>query len=250
MTLFPDYFEGFLSDGVVARAIERGKINVNVINLRDFALDRHRITDERPFGGGPGMVMKAEPIYLALKERLPERFKRVVSSKKTPARASRRSAPVAHAMSGRSRVILLSPQGQRFDHACARRLASYEKIFLICGRYEGVDERIMDFVDEEISMGDFVMTGGEIPAMAVADAVSRLSGGVVKESASVENDSFYSGLLDCPHYTRPRVWRGRKVPVAILSGDHGKIKEWRREKAFEATHKKRPDLLKEPKKEK
>lgn len=229
LTLFPGYFEGFLADGVIARAVKRGNININIVNLRDFTRDRHRITDDRPFGGGPGMVMKAEPIYMALKKSLPARFRKTA---KTPR------------VSDDCRVILMSPQGSRFDHACARRMARYKKVVLICGRYEGVDERIMDFVDEEISLGDFVLTGGEIPAMAVADAVARLAGGVVKETASVENDSFFSGMLDCPHYTRPRVWRGREVPEAVLSGDHAQIEEWRGGMALAATRKKRPDLLK------
>jgi len=237
ITIFPDFFDGFLKNGVIARALTKNNgIKINVINLRDFAEGPHRITDDRPFGGGPGMVMMPEPIYQALKSALPERFGR---RKNLSCGTKRRTSHDA-------RVILLSPQGTRFNHDEAKRLARYKHLVFICGRYEGVDERIMDFVDEELSIGDFVISGGEPAAMVVIDAIARLidDGKVVKERSSVENDSFYSGpFLDCPHYTRPAVWRSRKVPSVLLSGNHKKIEDWRKKQAILNTRKKRPDLF-------
>lgn len=226
LTLFPEMFEGFIGTSLIARAVKRGIIDIRIHNLRDFTTDKHRTVDDKPFAGGPGMVIKAEPVYKALKKILPER----ISGNKFVRKKT-------------SRIIYLSPQGRVFNQEIAKELVRYRRLFFICGHYEGVDERIFDFIDEEISIGDYVLTGGELPAMVVVDAVSRLIKGVVKEEKSVEMDSFYNGLLDCPHYTRPRVWRGRKVPAVLLSGNHKKIEEWRKQKSLEATKKKRPDLL-------
>jgi len=237
ITIFPAFFDGFLKYGVVAKALNNGTkhspLKINIINLRDFGIGRHKITDDRPFGGGAGMVMCAEPIYQAIKSILPDRFHT----------KNRRATPKSD---GDCRVILLSPQGRKFSQKEAERLSKLKRIVLICGRYEGVDERIMEFVDEEISIGDYVISGGEAAAMVVVDAVARLlpEAGVVKERASVENDSFVNGILDYPHYTRPAVWRGRKIPAVLLSGHHKKIMEWRRNQALSNTKKKRPDLLK------
>ena len=216
ITLFPEMFEGPLSRSIVGRAREKGLLAVGFVNPRDFSKDRRHTIDDRPFGGGPGMVLMAEPLYDALK------------------RVRRRG----------SLVVYLSPQGKRFDQAAARKLTEAKHLVLLCGHYEGVDERILDYVDLELSLGDFILTGGEIPAMAVTDAVARLLPGVlVKEEAAAE-ESFTEGLLDHPQFTRPRVWRRKAVPEALLSGDHGRIRAWRRDAAARATRLKRPDLLK------
>lgn len=215
VTLFPGMFEGPLTQSIVGRAREKGVLEVSFTDPRDFSEDRHRTVDGRPYGGGPGMVLMAEPLYRALKK----------------------------ARRPKATVVMLSPQGKRFDQAAARRLAKAKELVLVCGHYEGVDERVMDFVDEELSLGDFVLTGGEIAAMAVVDAVARLLPGVLVKEGAAEAESFTEPLLDHPHYTRPRVWRGREVPEVLASGDHAKVAAWRRKAALAATKKKRPDLL-------
>jgi len=215
VTLFPRMFEGVLSQSILKRAQERGLLEVGLVNPRDFASDRHRTVDDRPYGGGAGMLLMAEPLYLALRK------------------VRRRGA----------KVVLLSPQGRRFDQGLAASLARERRIVLVCGHYEGVDERIMDFVDMELSIGDFVLTGGEIAAMAVLDAAARLLPGVLLKPEAAERESFSAGLLDYPQYTRPSLWRGRKVPAALLSGDHARIEAWRARAAKAATRRKRPDLL-------
>lgn len=216
VTLFPEMFVPVLGTSILGRAQERELIEIGFTNPRDFTADRHRTVDDRPFGGGAGMVLKAEPLYAAVRRvRRPE-----------------------------SRVVFLSPQGRRFDARCARELSREEHLVLVCGHYEGVDERVTRFFDEEISIGDFVLTGGELPAMVVADAVVRLVPGVLKKPDATEAESFQAGLLDFPQYTRPRVWRGRKVPEVLLSGDHERIAGWRLKASRGATMKKRPDLIK------
>ncbi len=232
LTLFPEMYEGFLKTSIIAKAIKNGIIRINIHNLRDFAKDRHRTVDDKSFGPGPGMVLKAEPIYKALKKIIPER---ISANKLLPKKTSG--------------IIYLSPQGRVFNQKTAKELSKYRQLIFICGHYEGVDERIFRFIDEEISIGDYVLTGGELPSMVVVDAVSRLVKGVVKKEESVECDSFYNGLLDYPHYTRPRIWRGGKVPEVLLSGNHKKIDEWRKKKALDVTEKKRPDILESKKKE-
>lgn len=214
VTLFPGMFEGPLTQSIVGRARAGGALEVSFTDPRDFAEDRRRTVDDRPYGGGPGMVLLAEPLYRAIK-------------------AARRP---------KARVILLSPQGKRFDQKTAQRLVKTGKIVLVCGHYEGVDERVLDFVDEELSLGDFVLTGGEIAAMAVIDALARLLPGVLPAGAA-EAESFSDPSLDHPHYTRPRVWRGRAVPEVLMGGDHAKVAAWRARAARAATKKKRPDLL-------
>ena len=208
-----------LAEGVVGRARSSGLLDIVVHNLRDFTTDKHHVVDDVPFGGGPGMVMKPEPFFAAL----------------SAIRASR-GAPDA--------VILMSPAGERFTQQGARRLAGMEHFVLLCGRYEGIDERVREaLATEEISIGDYVLSGGEVPALVVIDAVARLVPGVVGDDQSVEADSFTRGLLDYPHYTRPAEYQGRPVPEVLLSGHHAEIRRWRRETALQRTKERRPDLL-------
>ena len=216
LTLFPGMFEGPLRESLLGRAIEAGVITVGVHDIRDHSTDRHRQVDDYSFGGGPGMVMKPEPIFGTV-EALGE---------------------------GPKRVLLLSAAGKRLDQQMAGELAAEPWLVLICGRYEGVDERVVTGLPaEEISIGDFVLAGGEVAALVVLEAISRLVPGVVGNEESLEPESFQSGLLDHPHYTRPRVFRGMEVPDVLLSGDHRKIAEWRRQASKEKTRKNRPDLL-------
>jgi tRNA (guanine37-N1)-methyltransferase len=217
ITIFPEMFSGIFSGGVAKKALEKGLLEVRIHDLREYTHDKHRQVDDRPFGGGEGMVLKPEPIFEA------------VESIRT---------------GQKSRVFLLSPQGVRFDSELARKLSRVSQVVLICGRYEGVDERVLRrLVDGEISIGDYVLTGGEPAAWVVVDAVSRFVPGVVGKGESVRRDSFSDGLLDFPHFTRPRDFRGFKVPQVLFSGNHAKIDDWRRRKALEKTRKLRPDLL-------
>ena len=218
ITIFPAVFREFLAASLIGRAIAAGLLEVHVHDLRDFTDDPHRSVDDEPYGGGGGMVMKAEPWLHAV-------------------RAVCGDGPRPHR-------ILLSPQGERLDDARVRGLAGEERLLLLCGRYEAIDERVrMLVVDSELSVGDYVLSGGEVPAMTVIEAVSRHIPGVVGRPESVENESFRSGLLDHPHYTRPRTVEGIEVPDVLRSGDHARIDAWRREQALEATRRKRPDLL-------
>jgi tRNA (guanine37-N1)-methyltransferase len=220
VTIFPGMVEGPLSDGIVQRARERGLVDLRVHDLRDHADDRHRTVDDAPFGGGPGMVMKAEPFFRAVE-------------------AIRADAPA-----GTEAVVLLSPRGRRFDQGAARRFAGLDRLVLLCGRYEGIDERVAgELATEELSLGDFVLTGGEVAALAVAEATVRLLPGALGDEGSAEADSFAGQLLDWPHYTRPATWRGHSVPEVLVSGDHGRIRRWRRREALRATRERRPDLL-------
>jgi tRNA (guanine37-N1)-methyltransferase len=216
LTLFPGIFEGPLRESLLGRAISSGVVDVRVHDIRDQAHDRHRTVDDYGFGGGPGMVMMAGPVFEA----------------------------VEALGSGERRVILLSAAGRRLDQALARELASESWLVLICGRYEGVDERVaLGLPTEEVSIGDFVLAGGEVAAMALLEAVTRLVPGVVGNEASLGPESFEGELLDYPHYTRPRSFRGMDVPEVLLSGDHERIAEWRREAALDKTRRNRPDLL-------
>ncbi|HEV8682006.1 MAG TPA: tRNA (guanosine(37)-N1)-methyltransferase TrmD [Actinomycetota bacterium] len=215
-TIFPGIFEGPLRESLLGKAIQSGLADVRVHDLRDFTTDPHRQVDDEPYGGGPGMVMRAEPIFRAA-ESVGE---------------------------GPKRVILLSPAGRRLDQPLVRELAAEPWLVLVCGRYEGVDERVVEALPaEEISIGDYVLSGGEIPALVVLEAASRLVSGVVGKEESLHEESFEAGLLDHPHYTRPREFRGLAVPEALLSGDHARIAEWRRRAALEKTRRNRPDLL-------
>jgi tRNA (guanine37-N1)-methyltransferase len=218
LTIFPEMFEGLWSHGMVRRAIEQRAISAAAINIRDFTADRHHVTDDRPYGGGSGMVMKPEPLSAAI-------------------RHAQQTAPDA-------RTILMSPQGRVFNQAAARELAGGEGLILVCGRYEGVDDRLChELIADEISIGDYVLTGGEIAAMAVIDAVTRLVPGVLGGEDSAERDSFSDGLLEHPHYTRPPVFEGAAVPEVLLSGHHGHIEGWRLEASLLRTLVNRPDLL-------
>ncbi len=222
VTLFPELFSPFLTAGIARRAFESGQLDVRFSNPRDHATGNYRRVDDRPFGGGPGMVMMAEPLAVALQQI------RVQRQDKVP-------------------VVLFSPIGTRLDHTAVQRWSSSEGAVLLCGRYEGLDQRFIDtHVDEQISLGDFVLSGGEIAAIALLDAVARLQPGVLSDPQSHEFDSFnmsLDGLLDCPHYTRPEVWRGTSVPDVLLSGHHMNIERWRRDQRLQITDQYRPDLV-------
>ncbi len=217
-TLFPDMCEAVLSESIIGRARKAGAIEVHCHNIRDYTLDKHRRVDDTPYGGGMGMVMQAEPIYRcwqAVCERLGER----------------------------PHTIYLSPKGAVFTQKKAQQLAERSSIFLLCGHYEGVDQRILDkIVDEEISIGDYVLTGGELPALVVTDAVARMCSGVLPAAICFEDESHFSGLLEYPQYTRPEVWEGERVPEVLLSGHHLHISRWRKEQSLQVTAAKRPDL--------
>jgi tRNA (guanine37-N1)-methyltransferase len=220
LTIFPEFFQGPFQHGVVAKAAESGLIQIHVHDLRDWTHDRHRTVDDRPFGGGEGMLLKPGPIFEAVESIWPER---------TP----------------HQRLVLLSAQGKRFNQETARRLSGYSELLLICGRYEGVDERVAEHLaDEELSIGDFVLSGGELGAALIVDCVARLLPGVLGNEDSAVQESFSeSGLLDCPQYTRPADFRGWKVPDVLLSGNHEEIRRWRRQAARDKTARNRPDLL-------
>jgi tRNA (guanine37-N1)-methyltransferase len=219
LTIFPEFFHGPFDHGIIQKARESGRIEIQVHDLRRWTRDRHRTVDDRPFGGGEGMVLKPEPLFEAVESIWPER------------------SPL-------QRVILLSAQGRVFDQARARQLAAARELLLICGRYEGVDERVAGHLaDEEVSIGDFVLSGGELAAAVVIDTVARLQEGVLGNRDSAANESFgEEGLLDCPQYTRPAEFRGWKVPETLLNGNHEEIRKWRRSAALEKTQRLRPDL--------
>ena len=218
LTLFPDMFDAVLKSSILGKALENGILKVGIINIRDFSLDRHKRVDDYPYGGGAGMVMMPQPLYDAIS-------------------TVKESSPDA-------RVILTSPRGKHFDQGKARELSRQPHLVIICGHYEGIDQRVIDsLVDEEISIGDYVLTGGELPAMVIVDAVARLLPGTIGSPRSLEEESFTGGLLEYPQYTRPADFMGMKVPEVLLSGNHKRIEEWRREKALEITRRLRPDLL-------
>jgi tRNA (guanine37-N1)-methyltransferase len=222
LTIFPEFFRGPFEHGVVAKAQQAGRLEIQVHDLRHWTYDRHRTVDDRPFGGGEGMLLKAQPLFEAVEAILPER-------------------------SEKTRVVLLSAQGRLFGQKAAEELARRDELLLICGRYEGVDERVVEHLaDEEISIGDYVLSGGELGAAIVVDAVARLLPGVLGNEDSSRNESFSEeneGLLDCPQYTRPAEFRGWKVPDVLLSGNHAEIRQWRREASRAKTERVRPDLI-------
>lgn len=214
VTIFPRMFDAFLAEGVIARGVKQGALDVRVHDLRDHTVDKHRSTDDEAYGGGPGMVMLAEPVLRCVEK------------------------------IGAGHVVMTSPQGRKFTQVVAKELAAKSHLIILCGRYEGFDERIRETLNpDEISIGDFVVSGGEIPAMLIADAAGRMIEGVVGNTGSVEEDSFFNGLLDYPHYTRPEEMRGMRVPEVLLSGHHEKIRLWRREQSLRRTLRLRPDLL-------
>lgn len=225
LTLFPGMFKGPFSESILQRALERRMVSIDIHNIRDYTYDRHHTVDDYAYGSGVGMVMKADPIFQAVES------------------IKARSAPVEDANKGVS-VILLTPQGRLFCQKTAEELSEYDHLILICGRYEGVDERVREnLVTDEISIGDYVLSGGELPAMVVTDAVVRLIPGVVGSEESVHNDSHSSGLLEYPQYTRPEVYRGWTVPEVLLSGNHAEIARWQRQQAILRTLKRRPELI-------
>ena len=216
LTLFPEMFSGPLDESIIRRARESGRLELRIYNLRDWTHDRHRTVDDRPFGGGPGMVLKPEPIFEA----------------------------VESLATAQTRVVLLGPTGRRFDQTIARELTQYENLLFICASYEGVDERVREAVaHDELSIGDYVLTNGNLPAMVIIDAVARLLPGVLGDDTSAHDESFSHGLLEYPHYTRPAEFREMKAPEVLLSGNHAEIEKWRHEQALARTAKMRPDLL-------
>lgn len=221
VTLFPEMFAGPFGDSITKRAVENGILDIHFTNFRDFSFDKHKHVDDSPFGGGAGMVLKPEPMYRAVRDVLA----------RTPEFAENR------------RVLIMDPSGPVFTQEKAKELAKYDQLVFICGHYEGFDARIYPLADEAISIGDFVLTGGELPAMVITDAVSRMLPGVLGDEDSAPTDSFYDGLLEFPQYTRPREFEGMEVPDILLSGDHAKIREWRHQESLRMTMEKRPDLL-------
>ncbi len=219
ITIFPEAFKGPLGVSIIKRAIEAGIVTINLVNLRDYTHDAHRSVDDAPYGGGGGMVMMAPPLFEAVES-------------------------IASRYEEKPRTILLTPQGRRLSQPMVEELAAEDALLLVCGHYEGVDERVRQaLVDDEISIGDYVLTGGELPAMVLIDAVVRLLPGAVGNERSVVEDSFASGILEHPHYTRPEVWRGMAVPPVLLSGNHEQVRRWRRRESLRRTLQRRPDLL-------
>ena len=214
LTLFPEMYDGFINTSIIARAVKQGKVEIECVNIRDFTLDKHNHVDDTPFGGGRGMVMMCQPVLDAL----------------------------AHVRKANSHVILMAPSGKTFNQVCARNYAQKEHIIIICGHYEGLDARIYDEVDELVSIGDYVLTGGELASMVISDAVIRLLDGVIEEESHLD-ESFENGLLECPHYTKPADYKGKKVPEVLLSGHHENIRKFRLKESLRNTLKIRPDLL-------
>jgi tRNA (guanine37-N1)-methyltransferase len=241
VTIFPGMVEGPLQEGIVARARANGLLDIRVHDLRDFTTDRHRVVDDVPFGGGPGMVLKPEPLFAAVEAICARRSAEAAES----GRSVGEPAEDATRRAGGRAVVLTSPDGELLTHDVAVRLSALDHVVILCGRYEGVDERVREHLaTDTISIGDYVVSGGELPALVIVDAVARLVPGVVGDEASVAGDSFArSGLLDYPQYTRPAEFRGMSVPPVLLSGHHAEIERWRREQALARTRRHRPDLL-------
>lgn len=221
LSLFPEMFQGPLTTSLIGKAREKGLLNIEIVNFRDYATNKFHHVDDTPYGGGVGMLLQPQPIVDALHDKLP--------------------------LDGSVPIILVSPQGKVFSQADANRLAQYEHIAFVCGHYEGFDERIRDYVTDEYSIGDYVLTGGELPAMVIIDCVSRFIPGVLGSAESAEDESFSDGLLEYPQYTRPAVFRDMAVPEVLLNGNHALIAKWRRERSIEATYKTRPELIDEKK---
>lgn len=238
LTIFPEFFTGPFAHGILRRAQQQGQIEIAVHDLRSFTYDKHHIVDDRPFGGGDGMVLKPEPIFRAVETLLADR-------NLAPAEDEATSVVQAADRTKRTAVVLMSPQGRLFNQREAQRLADEcDRLILLCGRYEGVDERVVEhLVTDEISVGDYVLTGGEIPAMVVVDAVTRLLPNVLGSETSAVHDSFVADLLDYPHYTRPAEFRGWQVPAVLIGGHHAEVAQWRRRAALRKTWQRRPELL-------
>lgn len=219
LTLFPEMIRDGFETSITGRAVEKGLLSLETVNIRDFSVNKHNRVDDYPYGGGAGMVMQAEPVYLAWES-------------------------VVEKLGRKPKVLYMSPQGRVFDQTMAQELAEEEDLLFLCGHYEGIDERVLEeIVDEEVSIGDYVLTGGELPALVIMDAVSRLVGGVLHNGDSAEFDSFHDNLLEYPQYSRPEVWRGKAVPPILMSGHHANMEKWRREQSLLRTRQRRPDLL-------
>ncbi|HJA13088.1 MAG TPA: tRNA (guanosine(37)-N1)-methyltransferase TrmD [Candidatus Mediterraneibacter merdipullorum] len=219
LTLFPEMVRDGLNTSIIGRAVSAGLLSIEAVNIRDYAFNKHQSVDDYPYGGGAGMLMQAEPVYLA-------------------------HQAVAEKTGGRPRTVYLSPQGHVFDQKMAEELAQEEDLILLCGHYEGIDERVLEeIVTDYVSIGDYVLTGGELPAMVMVDAISRLVPGVLHNDVSAEFESFQDNLLEYPQYSRPEEWHGKKVPPVLLSGHHANIEKWRREQSIIRTYERRPDLL-------
>ena len=255
LTLFPEMVENGLKTSIIGRAVAGGLLSIEAVNIRDFAFNKHQSVDDYPYGGGAGMLMQAEPVYLAYKD-IEERIqKRIQNAKMQNAETEEQDAEVKVQNAGiqdaetvspdkKLRVVYLSPQGKTFDQKMAEELAEEEDLVLLCGHYEGIDERVLEeIVTDYVSIGDYVFTGGELPAMVMVDTISRLVPGVLHNDVSAEFESFQDNLLEYPQYSRPEEWHGKKVPPVLLSGHHANIEKWRREQSILRTYERRPDLL-------
>ena len=255
LTLFPEMVENGLKTSIIGRAVAGGLLSIEAVNIRDFAFNKHQSVDDYPYGGGAGMLMQAELVYLAYKD-IEERIqKRIQNAKMQNAETEEQDAEVKVQNAGiqdaetvspdkKLRVVYLSPQGKTFDQKMAEELAEEEDLVLLCGHYEGIDERVLEeIVTDYVSIGDYVLTGGELPAMVMVDTISRLVPGVLHNDVSAEFESFQDNLLEYPQYSRPEEWHGKKVPPVLLSGHHANIEKWRREQSILRTYERRPDLL-------
>ena len=255
LTLFPEMVENGLKTSIIGRAVAGGLLSIEAVNIRDFAFNKHQSVDDYPYGGGAGMLMQAEPVYLAYKD-IEERIqKRIQNAKMQNAETEEQDAEVKVQNAGiqdaetvspdkKLRVVYLSPQGKTFAQKMAEELAEEEDLVLLCGHYEGIDERVVEeIVTDYVSIGDYVLTGGELPAMVMVDTISRLVPGVLHNDVSAEFESFQDNLLEYPQYSRPEEWHGKKVPPVLLSGHHANIEKWRREQSILRTYERRPDLL-------
>lgn len=255
LTLFPEMVENGLKTSIIGRAVAGGLLSIEAVNIRDFAFNKHQSVDDYPYGGGAGMLMQAEPVYLAYKD-IEERIqKRIQNAKMQNAETEEQDAEVKVQNAGiqdaetvspdkKLRVVYLSPQGKTFDQKMAEELAEEEDLVLLCGHYEGIDERVLEeIVTDYVSIGDYVLTGGELPAMVMVDTISRLVPGALHNDVSAEFESFQDNLLEYPQYSRPEEWHGKKVPPVLLSGHHANIEKWRREQSILRTYERRPDLL-------
>ena len=255
LTLFPEMVENGLKTSIIGRAVAGGLLSIEAVNIRDFAFNKHQSVDDYPYGGGAGMLMQAEPVYLAYKD-IEERIqKRIQNAKMQNAETEEQDAEVKVQNAGiqdaetvspdkKLRVVYLSPQGKTFDQKMAEELAEEEDLVLLCGHYEGIDERVLEeIVTDYVSIGDYVLTGGELPAMVMVDTISRLVPGVLHNDVSAEFESFQDHLLEYPQYSRPEEWHGKKVPEVLLSGHHANIEKWRRQQSILRTRERRPDLF-------
>ena len=244
MTLFPEMVMDGLNTSIIGRAVNKGLLSIEALNIRDYAFNKHHSVDDYPYGGGAGMLMQAEPVYQCY-----DALARQITERKAKATEEKLASGEKKEMSGeqkRTRVIYLSPQGKTFNQSMAEELAQEEDLVFLCGHYEGIDERVLEeIVTDYVSIGDYVLTGGELPAMVMIDTISRLVPGVLHNDVSAEFESFQDNLLEYPQYSRPEEWRGKKVPPILLSGHHANIEKWRREQSILRTMERRPDLLRE-----